>query len=122
MYTRARARHDAETTGPIQVSTALEAWATRVVCEYLDAHTADLERAARLEEKAKRLEKAGTPSESARNQAERMRREVVTELAALRASFVEAAGKRGGAYAFDRAVEKRCPAFKPRQPSDGHLG
>lgn len=85
---------------------ALEAWAAQVVCEHLDAHVANLERATRLEEKAERLEKAGTPSESARNRAERARREVVAELAALRASFVEAAGGRGGAYAFDRMVEQ----------------
>jgi hypothetical protein len=103
------------------VPAALEAWAARVVREYLDAHAANLERAERLEEKAKRLEKAGILSESARNRAERARREVVAELAALRASFVEAAGGPDGAYAFDRVVEQWCPAFMPRRPSDGPL-
>ena len=98
---------------------ALESRAARSVREYLDAHAANLERAARLQEKAERLEKAGIPSESARNRAERARGEVVAGLAALRASFVEAAGGRDGAYAFDRAMELLCPAFTPHRPSDG---
>jgi hypothetical protein len=49
----------------------------------------------RLGEKAEWLEKAGTPSESARNRAERVREEVVAGLAALRASFVGATEKGG---------------------------
>ena len=97
----------------------LEARAEQTVREYLDAHASNLERAARLKEKAERLEKAGTPSESARNRAERARSEVVAGLAALRSSFVEAAGRWEGAYAFDRVVELLCPAFAPRRPSEG---
>jgi seryl-tRNA(Sec) selenium transferase len=85
----------------------------RAVHEYLDAHATNLERVARLEEKAERLEKAGTPSESVRNRAERARAEVVAGLAALRVSFVKATGGRNGAYAFDRVVEQRCPSFTP---------
>ena len=87
--------------------------------EYLEAHTANLERAARLEEKAERLEKAGIPSESARNRAQRARREVVAGLAALRASFVEAVGGRDGARAFDRMVRQRYPDFALYRLSDG---
>jgi hypothetical protein len=111
----ARGRRDAGTAR----APALESWAARSVREYLDAHAANLERVARLEEKAERLEKAGIPSESARNRAERARGEVVAGLAALRASFVEAAGEQDGAYAFDRVVELLCPAFTPHRPSDG---
>jgi hypothetical protein len=85
---------------------------------YLDAHASNLERAVRLGEKAERLEKAGTPSESARNRAERARADVVVGLAALRASFVEAAGAREGARTFDRAVKLLCPAFMPRGQQD----
>jgi len=96
----------------------LEFRAVRFVRKYLDAHTANLERAVRLEEKAERLEKSGIPSESARNRAERARGEVVSGLTALRISFVEASGGREGARAFDRAVELLCPAFAPRRLSD----
>lgn len=71
-----------------------------------------MERVARLEEKAERLEKGATPSESARNRAERARGEILVGLAVLRASVVEAAGGKDGARAFDRVVEQRCPAFK----------
>ena len=92
---------------------ALEARAEQTVREYLDAHASNLERAARLKEKAERLAKAGTPSDSASNRAQRARGEVVTGLAALRASFVEAVGRRDGARAFDRVVGQRCPAFAP---------
>ena len=97
----------------------VEPRAAKALSEYLDAHAAILERATRLEKKAERLEKAGTPSESARNRAERAREEAVAGLAALRASFVGATRK--GGRAFDRALERRCPAFAPRQVPDGHL-
>ena len=97
---------------------ALESRAARTVREYLAAHAADLERAARLREKAERLEKASTPSESVRNQAERAREEVVAGLTALRASFVESTGGRDEALAFDRVVKLLCPAFTPpRSPA-----
>ena len=115
LYAGAR-RRDA---GPSRAPAALESRAARILREYLDAHAANLERAARLEEKAERLEKAGTPSESARNRAERVREEAVAGLAALRASFVGATEK--GGHAFDRALERRCPAFAPRQVPDGRL-
>lgn len=98
---------------------ALEARAEQTVREYLDAHAPNLERAERLNERAERLEKAGTPSESARNRAERARGEVVAELATLRSSFVEAAGRWEGAHAFDRVVKLLCPTFAPRRPSEG---
>jgi hypothetical protein len=110
-------RRDAATTGE---DPALESRTLRFVREYLDAYAANLDRAVRLEEKARRLEKAGTPSESARNRAERARGEVVPGLAALRASFVEATGYEG-ARAFDRALELLCPVFAPRLLSDGRL-
>ena len=74
----------------------------------------------RLGEKAWRLEEAGTPSESARNRAERAREEVVAGLAALQASFVEAAEKKRGRV-FDRVLEQRYPDFAPRRVSDERL-
>jgi hypothetical protein len=98
----------------------LEARAERTLREHLDAHAESFERAVRLGEKAERLEEAGTPSESARNRAERAREEVVAGLAALRASFVEAAEKKGG-HVFDRVLEQCCPGFAPRQVSNGRL-
>jgi hypothetical protein len=86
--------------------------AARVVREYLDAHAESVERAARLQEKAGRLEREGTPSESARNRAERARGEVAAGLVALRARFVAAVG-REGARAFDRVVAMLAPAYGP---------
>ncbi len=117
LYVRTVRRREAGVRTP-----ALESRAARAVREYLDAHAASLERAARLEEKAERLERAGTPSESVRNRAQRAREEVVAGLAALRASFVKAAGGRDGAYAFDRVLEQRCPAFAPPRPRWGVSG
>lgn len=96
----------------------LEDRAARVVREYLDAHAESVERAARLQEKAGRLEREGTPSESARNRAERARGEVAAGLVALRARFVEGAG-REGARAFDRVVEMVAPAYGPPELPDG---
>lgn len=88
------------------------------VREYLASHAGMVERSARLGKKAERLERDGIPSESARNRAERARGDVVAGLAALRASFVEAAdgGKDANAI-FDRVVELLCPAFAPYRPS-----
>jgi uncharacterized coiled-coil DUF342 family protein len=73
---------------------------------YARDHAALFERAERLREKADRLERAGIPSESAANRAERARREVETGLLALRASF---AGERAGERAFDHEVERLYP-------------
>ena len=115
LYTRARRRRRPNAV-PVP---ALELRASQTVREYLDAHAANLERAARLKEKAERLEQAGTPSESARNRAERARGEVVAELTALRVSFIETAREREGAYAFDRVVELLCPDFASRRLSEG---
>jgi len=97
----------------------LESRAAQAIREYLDAQASNLERAVRLEEKAERLEKDGTPSESVRNRAERAREEVAVGLSFLRASFIEAAGERHGVHAFDRAVKLLYPAFTPRRSSTG---
>ena len=109
---RTRRRRDG---GPVREAD-LEPRAARALREYLDGHAEGFERAVRLGEKAERLERAGTPSESARNRAERAREEVVAGLAALRASFVQAARTRREARAFDRALEVLCPAFAPHRP------
>ncbi len=98
----------------------LESRAELVVREYLDLHAGLVERAARLGKKAERLERDGIPSETARNRAERARGEVFAGLAALRASFVEAAGGLEGANAvFDRVVEFLYPAFATHRPISG---
>lgn len=86
--------------------------------EYLTSHAGIVERHVRLCKKAERLERDGTPSESARNRAERARGEVVAGLAALRASFVEAAdGGEDANAVFDRVVMLLCPAFALHRPS-----
>ena len=92
---------------------ALETHAAGVVREYLRAQATNLERAERLGERAERLEKAGIPSESARNRAERAKEEVMVGLVMLRGRFVKAAGGGDGARAFDRVVDLLCPTFKP---------
>jgi hypothetical protein len=96
----------------------VEPRAAKALSEYLDAHAAILERATRLEKKAERLEKAGTPSESARNRAGRARGEILAGLATLRASFTETAGEHRGARAFDRALEPLYPALAPHHRPD----
>ncbi len=100
---------------------ALRSRAAGAIEEYAGAHAALFERAERLGEKADRLEEDGTPSESARNRAERARREVAAGLAALRVSFAapDAGDAPGGEApederrrAFDREWERLYPAFK----------
>jgi hypothetical protein len=102
--------------------TPAESQAIRCVHKYLDAHAASVERAVRLEAKDERLERAGIPSESARQRAERARGEVVSELTSLRATFAETTGEREGTVAFDRAVKLLCPAFALRRSPIGIIG
>lgn len=85
--------------------------ASSTIREYAREHTALFERAARLREKADRLEREGIPSESATNRAERARREVEAGLLALRASFASSVGGSAGERAFDREVERLYPTL-----------
>jgi len=85
--------------------------AASAIREYASEHAALFERAERLREKADRLERAGIPSESATNRAERARMEVEAGLLALRASFASSAGGSVGECAFDREVERLYPTL-----------
>jgi ferric-dicitrate binding protein FerR (iron transport regulator) len=90
---------------------ALISRAASAIREYARDHAALFERAERLREKAERLERAGIPSESATNRAERARREIETGLLALRASFASSVGGSAGERAFDHEVERLYPAL-----------
>jgi hypothetical protein len=85
--------------------------AASTIREYAREHAALFERAQRLREKADRLERAGIPSESAANRAERARMEVATGLLALRASFASSAGGSAGERAFDHEVQRLYPTL-----------
>jgi uncharacterized coiled-coil DUF342 family protein len=88
----------------------LRARAAEEIRAYAETHAALFERAARLREKADRLESDGTPSESARNRAARAEREVGSGLADLRSAFATSGGEEG-LRAFDLEVESRYPAL-----------
>ena len=83
--------------------------ATFAIREYARDDAALFERAERLRAKAERLERAGTPSESANNRAERARMEVEAGLLALRDAFAASAGERR--HAFDREVGRLYPTL-----------
>lgn len=85
---------------------ALRSRAAAIVGGYVKANAALFERAERLTEKSARLERAGTPSDSAGNRAARAREEVEAGLAALRASF---ARSEDDGLAFDREVALLYP-------------
>ena len=80
------------------------AWALE---EYARDHAALFEREERLRAKAERLARAGTPSESANNRAERARREIEAGLLSLRERFAPAAGERR--RVFDREAGRLYP-------------
>jgi hypothetical protein len=88
---------------------ALIPLASSAIREYAREHAALFERAGRLREKADRLERAGIPSESAANRAERARREVEAGLLALRTSFASSVGGGAGERAFDQEAERLYP-------------
>ena len=84
-----------------------------VIGRHAGEHATLFERAERLIVKARRLEEAGTPSESANNRARRARQEVEAGLAALRDAFVASEGRDGG-EAFDLEVSRRFSVLEPR--------
>src|ERR687890_1445515 len=83
--------------------------AALAIREYAREHAALFERAQRLREKAERLERAGTPSESAANRAERARMEVEAGLIVLRDAFAVSLEERE--RAFDHEVGRLYPAL-----------
>lgn len=92
------------------------ALASRVSAEiqrHAEAHAAIFDRAKRLLERAERLENEGIPAESARNRAERAKREAEATLLALRSRFAEKEGQKS-LMAFDLEVRRRFPAFDVR--------
>ncbi len=72
--------------------------AASAIKDYARDHAALFEREERLRAKAERLAKAGTPSESADNRAERARMEIEAGLLALRERFAPSAGERRRAF------------------------
>lgn len=84
-----------------------------MIGRYAGEHATLIERAERLAAKARRLEEAGTPSESANNRAARAMEAVEAGLATLRGAFVASDGEDGG-EAFDLEVGRRLPAFRPQ--------
>lgn len=92
----------------------LEARARASIDSHAREHATLVERAERLAVKARRLEEAGTPSESAGNRAARAREEVEAGLTALRDAFVVSEGG-GAGEAFDREVGRRFQGSGPRR-------
>ena len=90
MIGRAFGRRKAEAAPDV----AMALQAASAIKEYAREHAALFEREERLRAKAERLARAGTPSESADNRAERARTEVEAGLLALRERFAPSAGER----------------------------
>jgi hypothetical protein len=107
LFGRPRRRTPETAPDPTVASRAVSA-----IGRHAGEHVTLLERAERLGAKARRLEEAGTPSESANNRAARARGEAEAGLAALRGAFVASEGEKGG-EAFDREVVRRFPALGP---------
>ncbi len=85
--------------------------AADVIRAHAESHAALFERAARLRARAERLEREGTPSDSAANRAERAVGEVRSSLAELRSTFA-ASGGEGDLAAFDRELGLHYPEFR----------
>lgn len=83
------------------------AGAERVILECHERNPAVFERAQRLSERAERLFRSGTPSESASNRAVRAREDALEALFELRASF--SAGIPEKARIFDEEARRIYP-------------
>jgi hypothetical protein len=88
--------------------------AASAIEEYAREHAALFEREERLRAKAERLAKAGTPSESANNRAERARTELEAGLLALRERFAPSAGERR--RVFDHEAGRLYPRIAVPNP------
>jgi hypothetical protein len=88
---------------------ALISQAASAIGEYARDHASLFERAERLRAKVDRLERAGIPSESATNRAERARMEVEAGILALRDRFAPSAGERR--RAFDHELGRLYPTL-----------
>ena len=95
-------------TGPV-ADLATASQAASAIKEYARDHAALFEREERLRAKAERLARAGTPSESANNRAERARMEVEAGLLALRDAFSLSVQERE--RAFDHEIGRLYPAL-----------
>ena len=80
---------------------AMASQAASAIKKYARDHAALFEREERLRAKAERLAKAGTPSESANNRAERARTEIEAGLLALRERFAPSAGERRRVFDYE---------------------
>lgn len=88
---------------------ALVSQASSTIAEYARDNAALFERAERLRAKAERLERAGTPSESANNRAERAWTEIEAGLLELREAFARSAAEKR--RAFDLEVGRHYPTL-----------
>jgi hypothetical protein len=88
---------------------AVASQAASAIKEYAREQAALFEREERLRAKAERLAKAGTPSESANNRAERARTEIEAGLLALRERFAPSAGERR--LVFDHEAGRLYPSL-----------
>jgi hypothetical protein len=93
---------------------AMASQAASAIREYARDHASLFEREERLRAKAERLAKAGTPSESANNRAERARMEIEAGLLALRERFAPSAGERR--RAFDHEAGRHYPGLAVPNP------
>ncbi len=90
----------------------LRSRAAAAIREHANRHATLFERAERLRERAERLESEGTPSDTARNKAERAEDEAASELSDLRAEFLGSAGSTEEGFAFDQEVKALYPSLE----------
>ncbi len=95
----------------------LRSRAAAAIRDHEHAHATLFDRAERRRGRAERLEKEGTPSESAQNRARRAENEVFSILAGLRASFAASAGDARGKIAFDQEIKIRYPGLRTPETS-----
>lgn len=88
--------------------------AAKALEEYLRHNATNLDRAARMRDQADRLDREGTPSDSARNRADRAREEVADGISRLRRAMISS-GDEESARALDLEVLKIDPPIQPAE-------
>ena len=104
----------ANTGSSREIGEAARRQAARLLDEHLRKNAANLDRAVRMRDQAERLDREGTPSDSAQNRADRAREDVADGIARLRRALISS-GDEESARALDLEVLKIDPPIRPAE-------
>lgn len=104
----------ASTTVSQEIGEEAHRRAAKALEDHLRQNATSLDRAVRMRDQAERLDREGTPSDSARNRADRAREELADGIARLRRAMISS-GEEESARALDLQAMKIDPPIQPAE-------